>query len=240
MRVYLNEISGLWQAIISMYMSKRTWSRSREEGTKKLYSRLYDSFGLCRGMVDARDAEEMDRQIRILLKWAPIHITMTKFLDFSFSVEGLHRGGQDDLDSHAKRMDNRILRSSTRLATYGAAKSDWYKDKILTTDEALELQGIKLPEELCINGVEYVRAVNGYVRKEAKDDKDVKRGLYMLSIPSDCTFRINCSEFAHLLKQRDMNSHAHPELKLAVEMMLAQIQQHIPQLTREWFYSVEN
>lgn len=240
MRVYLNEISGLWQAISSMYMSKRTWSRSREEDTKKLYGRLYDSFGLCRDMVDARDAEEMDKQISILLKWAPIHITMTKFLDFSFSVEGLHRGGQDDLDSHAKRMDNRILRSSTRLATYGAVKSDWYKDKILTTDEALELQGIKLPEELCINGVEYVRAVNGYVRKEAKDDKDVKRGLYMLSIPSDCTFRINCSEFAHLLKQRDMNSHAHPELKLVVEMMLAQIQQHIPQLTREWFYSVEN
>lgn len=240
MRVYLNEISGLWQAIISMYMSKRTWSRSKEETTKKLYSRLYDGFGLHRDMVDARDAVEMDKQIRILLKWAPIHITMTKFLDFSFSVEGLHRGGQDDLDSHAKRMDNRILRSSTRLATYGAAKSDWYKDKILTTDEALELQGIKLPEELCINGIEYVRAVNGYVRKGAEEDKDVKRGLYMLSIPSDCTFRINCSEFAHLLKQRDMNSHAHPELKLAVEMMLAQIQQHIPQLTREWFYSVEN
>ncbi len=53
---------------------------------------------------------------------------MGRFLDFSFTVYNLHRAGQDDLDSHAKRMENRIIRSSTRLADFAAGEmSDYYK-----------------------------------------------------------------------------------------------------------------
>ena len=182
----------------------------------------------------------MNELLEKLFKWAPRHITMTRFLDFAFSVEGLHRGAQDDFDSHAKRLENRILRSSTRLAKYGAEKSDWYKDRIMTTDEALELMGENMPQELMVDGQNYVRAVNGYVREDLAKDKDTLRGLYMLSIPSNFIFRVNCTEFAHILKERDMNSHAHPELQEAVEQMLELIQHEIPQLTREWFYSVKN
>ena len=97
-----------------------------------------------------------------------------------------------------------------------------------------------VPPAFMLNGKTYVKTVNGYVLEEYENNKDVLRGLYMLSIPSNFTFRVNCTEFAHILKERDKNGHAHPELKECVEEMLRLIQNEIPQLTREWFYSVKN
>lgn len=238
MKVYLNEISGLWQAIVSMYMSKRSWTREKEIEIIKCYHECYDEFGKAR--YANLFTHDMNQMLNKLFKWAPLHITMTRFLDFSFTVEGLHRGAQDDFDAHAKRLENRILRSSTRLAKYGNEKSDWYKDKIITTDEALTLMDVHLPVEMMVDGKNYVRTFNGYVLEEHKNNKDVLRGLYMLSIPSNFTFRVNCTEFAHILKERDANSGAHPELKGCVEEMLRLITEQIPQLTREWFYSVKN
>ena len=240
MKVYLNEISGLWQAIVSMYMSKRSWTREKERDIMRLFAGNYNRWGK-RFMTDIEISEELNDALNKLFKWAPKHITMTRFLDFSFTVEGLHRGAQDDFDAHAKRLENRILRSSTRLAKFGGdEKSDWYKGKILTTDEALKHMDIAVPTELMLDGKNYIKTANGYVLEEYANDKDVLRGLYMLSIPSNFTFRVNCTEFAHILKERDKNGHAHPELKECVEEMLRLIQNEIPQLTREWFYSVRN
>lgn len=241
MKIYLNEISGLWQAIVSMYMSKRSWTREHEEKIMRLYENNYTNFGMHFPYVPEVEAVDFEGILDKLFKWAPRHITMTRFLDFSFTVEGLHRGAQDDFDAHAKRLENRILRSSTRLAKFGGnEKSDWYKGKIITTDEALKHMEMHLPAEMMVDGKNYVRAVNGYVLEECANDKDVLRGLYMLSIPSNFTFRVNCTEFAHILKERDKNGHAHPELKECVEEMLRLITEQIPQLTREWFYSVKN
>lgn len=241
MKVYLNEISGLWQSIVSMYMSKRSWTRELEEEIMRVYERNYTNYGKRFPYVHDNDETDLQGILNSLLKWAPKHITMTRFLDFSFTVEGLHRGAQDDFDSHAKRLENRILRSSTRLAKFsGEEKSDWYKGKILTTDEALKHMEITIPTELMLDGKNYVKTANGYVLEEYANDKDVLRGLYMLSIPSNFTFRVNCTEFAHILKERDKNGHAHPELQECVEEMLRLIQNEIPQLTREWFYSVRN
>ena len=238
MKVYLNEISGLWQAVVSMYMSKRSWTRDKELNILLLHADSYTKTGKRMPLGINPQYEEM---LNKLFKWAPKHITMTRFLDFSFTVEGLHRGAQDDFDAHAKRLENRILRSSTRLAKFdGDEKSDWYKGKILTTDEALKHMEIPVPRELMVDGKTYVKTANGYVLEEYENNKDVLRGLYMLSIPSNFTFRVNCTEFAHILKERDKNGHAHPELQECVEEMLRLIQNEIPQLTREWFYSVRN
>ena len=240
MKVYLNEISGLWQAIVSMYMSKRSWTREKEEEIKRLYEMNYSNFGMRLHCIPRSIEADFEYIISKLFKWAPKHITMTRFLDFAFTVEGLHRGAQDDFDAHAKRLENRILRSSTRLAKYGDEKSDWYNGKILTTDEALKLMETPVPPAFMLNGKTYVKTVNVYVLEEYENNKDVLRGLYMLSIPSNFTFRVNCTEFAHILKERDKNGHAHPELQECVEEMLRLIQNEIPQLTREWFYSVKN
>ena len=62
----------------------------------------------------------------------------------------------------------------------------------------------------------------------------------MLSIPSNFEFRCNCTEFAHIVNERDAHSTAHPELRLAVEQMKALLVEQIPNLTTEWYRSVKN
>ncbi len=149
---------------------------------------------------------------------------MLRFIDLSFTVYGLHRGGQDDLDSHAMRMNNRIIRSSTRLADFSRGEvSSFYEDKIIPTDVALAHLGISTPDEIEYNGVTYVRAVNGYIVKGMENNNDAKRGLYMLSIPSNFIFKIQLTEFAHVYKERNNDGTANPEVKEAVESMAAQL-----------------
>lgn len=239
MNIYLNEISGLWQAITAMYMSKRSWSREKEVDIQRCCLANYYMPG---GKRDVEEplTEEMEDYLSKLFKWAPNHITLGRFLDFAFTVEGMHRGAQDDFDSHAMRLGNRILRSSTRLASFGGGeKSAYYQDKIITTDEALDLMGQELPEHINVNYMRYVRAANGYIREDYADNQDVKRGLYMLCIPSNFTFRCNATDFAHIVKERDSHGHAHPELKEAVEEMKRLLQEQIPQLTDEYWHKVK-
>lgn len=237
MKVYLNEINGLWAAIDAMYFSKRTWTRAEEINLKCMYVKNYDYFGFKRH--DVIDSE-FEKLMNNLFKWSTSHITLAKFLDFSFTVEGLHRGAQDDFDSHAKRLDNRIVRSSTRLSKFGDEKSDWYKGKILSTDEALKMVDIPKPSEIVVDGVTYVACTNGYVREDLKDDKDTLRGLYMLSIPSNFIFKCNGTEFAHIINERDEDSHAAPELRLMIEECKRLIVQEIPQYNTDWCRKVKN
>lgn len=237
MKVYLNEINGLWAGISAAYFSKRTWTRELEEHIKAVYERNFDRWGMkCVETFEPEMQEMMD----MLFKWSKSHITLGKFLDFSFTIEELHRGAQDDFDSHAKRMDNRIVRSSTRLAKFGNEMSDWYTDKIIPTDVALHMMDIPKPAEIMIDGVKYVACTNGYVREDLKNNKDVLRGLYMLSIPSNFIFKCNCSEFAHIVNERDSSSHAAPELRLMIEECKAALRQHIPHLTTDWYRGVKN
>lgn len=220
MEVYLNRIDGWDDAIISMFLSKRTLTRELEMDIRTEVS-------LCTNETPQNDwpvgalncvTEDLQDWLTKLFKWAPKHITMGRFLDFSFSVYGLHRAGQDDVDSHAKRMENRIIRSSTRLADYSDGEmSEYYQGKIIPTDTALAFLGIETPEEIEYEGKIYVRGVNGYILKGMENNKDVKRGLYMLSIPSNFIFKMNLTEFAHLYKERNDNSGANPEVKLFAE-----------------------
>ena len=160
-----------------------------------------------------------------LLKWGRRHITMLKFIDISITVEGLHRGGQDDWDAHAQRLNNRIIRNSTRLAEFQEGeKSEFYQGKILTTDEALAVIEMKAPDTIIKDGVTYVKTVNGYIDERYKDDKDVKRGLYMLSIPSNFIFKVNLAEFAHVFQERNKDGGANPEVKLLAETIVSELQ----------------
>lgn len=219
MEVYLNRIDGWDDAIISMFLSKRTLTRELEcEIRNEVAACTSHSFnGETVGAL-INPTEKLSIWLQKLFKWAPIHITMGRFLDFSFTVYGLHRAGQDDLDSHAKRMENRIIRSSTRLADYSHEEmSDYYKGKIIPTDVALAALGIVTPEEIEYEGNTYVKGVNGYILKGMENNKDVKRGLYMLSIPSNFIFKCNLTEFAHIYKERNKNGSANPEVKDCIE-----------------------
>ena len=227
MKVILNSIDGIADAIEAMYFSKRTWDLD-------LHNQIRAE------CLKPDKSEQFNKWLDMVCKMTKKHITIGKFIDLSFIVVGLHRAGQDDWDAHAKRFDNRIIRSSTRLATYGNEKSDWYKDKILTTDEVLDILEIKSPTEIEYNGKTYVRSVNGYILKEYENNKDVKRGLYMLSIPSNFIFRINLTEFAHVYKERNEFGTANPEVKQCAEMCLSEINKCYPQFNRELMLNIQN
>ena len=241
MKVYFNGIDGLDDAIAAMYFSKRTWSKDLDDEIKQVVSN--NTFNRGEYIFTTRKGDDsgfttwMDK----LCKWGKRHITLLKFIDISVTVEGLHRAGQDDWDSHAKRFDNRIIRSSTRLADFESGeKSDYYKDKILTTDEVCEELGVDLPEEVTVDGEKYVRAVNGYILEKFKDNRDVKRGLYMESIPSSFIFKVNLAEWAHIYKERGMHGTANPEVKELAELIQDSLERANQWFTREFILSIEN
>lgn len=246
MEVYLNRIDGWDDAILSMFYSKRTVTRKLEEEIRyKTYQHTNPNprEGIVGALHPCTTAdEEYKNWLDSLFKWAWTHITMGRFLDLSFTVYGLHRAGQDDLDAHAARMNNRIIRSSTRLADFKHGEmSTYYQDKIVPTDVALAYLGIITPDEIEYNGQTYVRAVNGYVLKGMENNKDVKRGLYMLSIPSNFIFRCNLTEFAHIYKERREQGTANPEVKQAVEMMVDQLEEASRgYINREYLMKVKN
>lgn len=243
MQVYVNKISGIDDAIVSMYMSKRSWTREKEEHIREVCRECLTDYGaLCSAICVENPShyEEFAGWLQSLVKWGKRHQTLLRFIEISATVEGLHRGGQDDWDSHAKRFDNRIIRSSTRLAKFGHEKSKYYQDKILTTDEALNLMGIELPETFTDpKGDSYVRKVNGYVKEDCQT-QDVERGLYMLSIPSNFIFKINLTEWAHVYKERNAKSSANPEVKECCEAISDMIEAMIPQFNRTLFEEIPN
>lgn len=240
MKVYVNEITGIDDAFVSMFMSKRSWTRELECEIRSVCKSVLDEKGALKEDCPQEDLEKFNKWMDSLLKWGWKHITMLRFIDFSITVEGLHRAGQDDWDAHAARFNNRIIRSSTRLATFGNEISEWYSDKIIPTDLALENLGLSVPEEVTINGEVYVKAINGYIRKDMENNSDVKRGLYMLSIPSNFIFKVNLTEWAHVFKERNAKGGANPEVKLCCEAIADQLEMFHKQFNRELFTKIQN
>lgn len=218
MKVYLNKITGFEDAIVSLLMSKRSWTREKEMELRNKMSECID----CNGFVKEDKQVAFNELFKAVEKYGikHRHVTLVRFIDLSFTVEGLHRGAQDDFDSHAKRLDNRIVRASTRLAKFqGSEKSDYYKDKILTTEEVIDILGITLPNQLVKDNKTYVKTVNGYVLEGLENDNDTLRGLYRLSIPSNFIFKVQYPELCHIVQHRDKHSFANPELRDMIEQL---------------------
>ena len=253
MDVRITEMHSIRDAIRSMYFSKRSWSRQKEfeiieavtESTYRDGQPHYYIFDKNHNALTPAQERFVD-MVSKLFKWGQKHTTMLRFIDVSCVVDNLHRGAVDDFDSHAKRLENRIIRTSTRLSDYESGEmSDWYKEKILTTDMVLNDLGINLPDEVTHNGKEYVRSVNGYVLKGMEENKDVKRGLYMLSIPMSFSFKVNLVELAHIYRERGSkeggaNGTAAPELQEMMEKLMDELQRWYPMLTREYLLGIRN
>ncbi|MCL1843872.1 MAG: hypothetical protein FWF79_08665 [Defluviitaleaceae bacterium] len=246
MDVYLNSITGIDDAIVSMFMSKRTWTREKEVEIRDTCSCVLEKNGclknkdLILASGEANLLNDFTNWMELLVKWGWKHTTMLRFINLSVTVAGLHRAGQDDWDSHAKRFNNRIIRSSTRLSNFGYELSDWYKDKIIPTDIALKSLDINLPPTIEVDGIVYSKAINGYVREEFKEDADVKRGLYMLSIPSNFIFNVDLTEWAHVFKERNETGSSNPEVKLCCELIANQVESFHSQFNRELFLKIKN
>ena len=246
MQVYLNSITGFEDAFRAMYMSKRSWNKEWDDRMVRAGRVCTTGNGMPRPAFKGSECwTDFTKWVNTLCKWKN-HITLLKFIDVSVTVDGLHRGGCDDLDSHAKRFDNRIIRSSTRLATYETEEiSDWYKNKIIPTDIALSLLNKEMPEYMIVDGQNYVKTTNGYIREDLKDNKDVKRGLYMLSLPMTFTFKVNLAELAHVYKERGSKAGgahgtAAPELQELMEDLMSQIEAWHPQFNRQLMLDIPN
>lgn len=241
MKATVTSIRGFDDLFVSMYLSKRTWTPDLDADIRDTCDRVVDSRGRLRERANACDVTKFGDWMQKALRMGVHHITILRFLDISIMTEGLHRAGQDDIDAHAARFNNRIIRNSTRLATFDDGEfSDFYKDKVLTCQQAMAILGIEVPDRLEFDGHMYVKSPNGYVLEEYADDKDVKRGLYMLGIPSNFISKINLCEWGHVFKQRNNAGHANPEVKLWAESVTEQAHQFHEQFTRDFILSIEN
>lgn len=241
MKVTVNSITGFEDAFVAMYISKRTWTPKLDKEIRNTCNNVINEYGHLREKCTEENLEKFNGWLSTLLKMGRKHITVLRFIDISIMTEGLHRAGQDDVDAHARRFDNRIIRSSTRLATFSDDEmSNFYRDKVITTNKALTILGIDIPDSFEYKGSRYVKSSNGYIKEEYEDNKDVKRGLYMLSIPSNFISKINLCEWGHVFQQRNKGGGANPEVKEWAEEVMKQINNIHEQISREYVLSIEN
>ena len=247
MKIYLNSIAGIDDAIIAMHMSKRTWNATMDDEIRHMCTVVNTRNGIFVPKAERGDNrldkyfDAYQEYMTNLLKWGRLHITLLKFIDISVTVEGLHRAGQDDWDSHAQRFQNRIVRSSTRLASFSdGEKSDFYSGKIKYPFEAMKDMGSTIPDEYTdTDGIIWVRTDFGYINKEHLGRKDVHRGLYPLAIPSNFIFRCNLTDWSHVYKERNAKSGANPEVKECCEAIADALINAQPLFSRELFMEIK-
>lgn len=241
MKATVRSITGFYEAFVSMFMSKRTWTSELDEEIKIVCNDVLDSDGRLKENQNVESYKKFKKWLNMLLRMGKRHITVLRYLDITIMTEGLHRAGQDDVDAHARRFDNRIIRNSTRLATYNEGEmSTYYKDKVLTDGQACKILGFELPENIEYEGKRYIKSTNGYILEKYKDNKDVKRGLYMLGIPSNFISKINLCEWGHVFKERYNDGSANPEVKEWAEQVMLQVTNFHKEITREYVLSIQN
>lgn len=252
MGITLTEVTGIAAADASLRQSKRTFNLETYQETMKLIHSHSDYRGF---IIPPSNSEkysthgyemEHDKIIKLmdnLAKWGAGwgqgdngtwidagHETLLRYIDLTFAVEELHRGGMDDLDSHAMRFNNRIVRSSTRLATYDQSeRSPWYSDKIVSVEDVAKALDIPIPETVTDpDGNVWVKSANGYVKEQYKNNTDVLRGNYPLSIPMSAIMKINLFDLRHVYKRRNAYTHATPELRMYIESLADQVEAALP------------
>lgn len=241
MEVKLKRVEGIDDALLSMYFSKQSYTQEWDHYVRSLCKSVTDENGFVKKELPTEEGAVFEKLMEKLTKFGARHITLLRFINFSFVTTGIHRGAQDDIDAHAKRFDNRIIRASTRLGKYtGSEKSDFYEGKIMTLEEVADMLGVKFPEKVEKDGSTFVRQANGYVLEGYETNKDYRRGLYMLSIPSDFIAQINLTEWAHVYKERGKHGGAHPEVKEWAEQLADEIEAAVPWFNRRLFMDILN
>lgn len=235
MKVYVSSITGFPEAMESMYMSKRTW-------TPELMKEIHD---VCHAVEFHNASEEQttkfNEMLGKVLKIGRRHITLLRFIDIAMTVEGQHYAGVADIDSHSMRFNNRIIRSSTRLADFAQDEfSNYYRDKVMSAEAMAEVLGVVFPDEITVENNKWIKSPGGYIKAGYEADRDVKRGLYPLGIPSNFVAKINLTEWAHVFRMRNMDGGANPEVKEWAESVMEQTTKKYPQITRDYVLSIEN
>lgn len=252
MAITLTEVNGIAAAIVSLKQTKRTFSMEEYERIQKL---IYDHSNY-KGFIvppdnhDGRNSqkylEEHEEIIKFtdnLAKWGAGwhqkdagtwidagHETLLRYIDITFVVENCGYGTVADLDAHVMRFNNRIIRSSSRLAKYQELETSWwYQDKNLGLAEVADVIGLEFPEKFTDeNGKVWVRAQNGYVPEGFDENGDYTRGNYPLHIPMNAICKINLFDLRHVYKRRNAYTHATQELRHDIESLADQVEAALP------------
>lgn len=275
MKFHLYKVSGFEEAIMSLRMSRGklySWEKAREiqdlvyavTNKQGFLADTHEYFGNLTSLqiypstlhqevttdYDI-DVTEFKRLLGVVMDNAMghhDHHTLMKYIDVSFFTDGLHRGGQDDLDAHAMGFNNRITRFSTRLATIDEVKvSEWYQDKVIPFHDAHMLlhqqyadkhNGVsyeRLPEYIEHNGNSFKYTPFGYVlekyadmNREASIRKDVVRGLIPLGTPGPSLWKTDLWNLRYIYFRRGALTKANPELKIGIEQLADQIVEKVP------------
>lgn len=221
MKVYINKITGIEDAMVSMLMSKRSWTPEKDAALRKMCEENLDSRGAVIATPSDEFCEWMDKLIKYGVSPEFGHTTLLRYIDVSITVDGLHRAGQDDWDAHVRRMDNRIVRASTRLGNNTAVGiSNFYKDKIKFPFDIMEALAMPIPPEVIIDGKKYVKDAYGYVEAQYAETSDVIRGLYPEAMESMFICKIQYPELCHILQMRDsISNHANAEVQELANMI---------------------
>ena len=91
MQVFLNRVDGIDDAVISMFLSKRTLTRDLEmdirNETYQCSNMSYAENGVL-GSLKEDLTEKMQDWLSKLFRWGVHHMTMMRFIDLSFAVYG--------------------------------------------------------------------------------------------------------------------------------------------------------
>lgn len=264
MKFHLYKISGYEEAIMSLRMSKGKHfsleiaqqiqdlvyvltdkqgfiSPEKDYRAKCIALSIYDFEGISmhpkiKGEYE-KDLAEFERLLGLTFNNAMKdfkHHTLMKYIDVSFITDDLHRGAQDDLDSHAIAFNNRITRFSTRLAEIDKQDvSEWYSDKVIPFSQT-PFYG-DMPEKIDNEDGTFVKTPFGWVLEKyaqvpAKNGlaKDVQRGLMALGTPGPAMWKTDFFNLRYVYKMRSKLTKASPELKIGMEELADQIEKNVP------------
>lgn len=237
--IKVKEIRGLADAILSLKFSKRTYTEEIDQQIRALVHECTDMNGFVEPNADPMKCHQLLIEMNKLAKWgagvnqsAAIdagHETILRFIDVTFVISDVSYGTMADLDSHAMRMNNRIVRSSSRLAQYDVGElSEWYSTNIIPFTEVLESHN-ELPDVITSNEKKFYRTPYGYIEETVEvSDLDVRRGLYPIAIPMSAICKVNLFDLRHIYMRRNKYTNATPELKNNIEDLADQIEKALP------------
>lgn len=252
MAITLTEVNGIVSASASLKQTKRTFKMDDYMRLLQLFHDHTDYRGFIilpnnnEGYNTHKyemEHEEIIKLMNNLAKWGAGwgqgdngtwidagHETLLRYIDLTFVVENCGYGTVADLDAHAMRFNNRIIRSSSRIAKYQELETSWwYKDKNLSLTEVADVLGYEFPEKFTDeNDKVWVRAQNGYVPEGYDENGDYTRGNYPLHIPMNAICKINLFDLRHVYKRRNAYTHATQELRHDIESLADQVEAALP------------
>ena len=95
MRVDIKRITGIDDAIVAMYISKRSWTSELDDDIRDTCDSVLSKRGrpyLCQ---DSEELNKFTSWVNLLAKWGWKHTTMLRYINIQLMTDGIHRAGQD-------------------------------------------------------------------------------------------------------------------------------------------------